>query len=181
LPGARILAANLRDLSYIAANLRPDDKREVDCQFDRWSPAMLAALTLRDHAYVVDIDGNPEAAFGAQRIGRDSLWQAWSWGTRRMWRCVPAITDFVREIMLPDIVEQGAWRCEARAMAANTGAHRWLKRMGAVERCALPRWGRGGEDFLLFDWIRDEVGDVLHKPIRRRPAAADRDAAGETT
>jgi RimJ/RimL family protein N-acetyltransferase len=151
---ARIVAATLRDLSYVASRLRPEDEREVACQFEQWSPAYLAHVSLKDHAYVVEVNGNPEAAFGACSTTHKGLWVAWSWGTRSMWRAVPRITRFVREVMIPDIVAQGAHRCEARAMAEHVSAHRWLKRMGATERCDLPGWGKNGETFKLFEWLR---------------------------
>ena len=153
---ARIVPATLRDLSYIASRLRPEDHQEVSCQFEQWSPAGLAAVSLRDHAYTVEVNGNPEAAFGACSMTHKGLWVAWSWGSVRMWRAIPIITAFVRDIMIPDIIVQGCWRCEARAMAEHTGAHRWLKRMGAVERCELPGWGKGGETFKLFEWLRQD-------------------------
>ncbi|TJW66271.1 MAG: hypothetical protein E5V92_36260, partial [Mesorhizobium sp.] len=75
---------------YIAANLRPEDRAEIDCQLDHWSPALLALTALQGFAYVAELDGNPEAGFGAAEQ-RNGLWIAWSWGTRRMRRCVPEI------------------------------------------------------------------------------------------
>lgn len=152
----RIVGATIRDLSYVAANMRPEDRAEVEAQFDDWSPAGLAALSLRDHAYCVEMDGNPEAAFGAGRVGHRNLWLAWSWMTPRGWRCVPRISDFVRRVMIPDIYASGGQRVEARALEANQSARRWLKRLGAVERCALPCYGRSGETFVLYDWTRDD-------------------------
>ena len=141
----------------MASRLRPEDEREVACQFEQWSPAFLAQISLKDHAYVVEVAGNPEAAFGACSMTHKGLWVAWSWGSVQIWRAVPVITRFVRDVMIPDIIAQGCWRCEARAMAENTGAHRWLKRMGAVERCDLLGWGKGGETFKLFDWTREDI------------------------
>ncbi|MBN9270442.1 MAG: hypothetical protein J0J15_09370, partial [Mesorhizobium sp.] len=61
----RIVPATLRDLSYIAANLRPEDRDEIDCQCDGWTPALLALTALQGLAYVAELDGNPEAGFGA--------------------------------------------------------------------------------------------------------------------
>lgn len=162
-------------MSYVAANLRQEDFEEADCQFDTWSPAHLAMACLRDHSYVVEVKGNPEAAVGASRATHSGLWVAWSWGTRRMWRTVPKITAFVRDVMIPDIIEQGGWRCEARALASHTGAHLWLKRMGATECCDLPGWGKGGETFKLFSWVR---ADVLQSTIDiRQPETAIGSAA----
>lgn len=151
---ARVIAGTLRDLSYIAANLRLEDREEVDCQFVDWSPVGLASISLRGHAYVVLIDGNPEAAFGANPTPNPGLWVAYSWGTRRLWRAVPIITHFVSAVLIPDLVASGCQRCEARAMARHDSAHRWLKRMGANEQGRLECYGRNGEDFILFEWTR---------------------------
>jgi hypothetical protein len=172
---SRIVGATLRDLSYVASRLRPDDKAEVDAQFDDWSPALIAALSLRDHAYVVLVDENPEAAFGAGRTQHRALWTAWSFMSRRGWRAVPRITEFVRAVMIPDIYASGGQRVEARALADNHSARRWLKRMGATEQGLLRNYGRNGEDFVLFEWCRCDFGDadVLPEGPTATPAAAD--------
>lgn len=155
----RIVGGTLRDLSYIAANLRPEDHAEIDCQFNEWSPTVLAAQALQaGPAYVAELNGNPEAAFGAGEV-RSGLWIAWSWGTKRMKRCVPLVTQFFWEVLGPDIASRGAWRVEARALAANDMALRWLRRLGATERCRLPGYGKNGEDFILFDWTRETWGN----------------------
>lgn len=156
----RVKGGSLRDLSYIASNLRPEDKAEIDCQIPGWSPASLALGAMQGFAYVVELDGNPEAAFGAIEE-RQGLWHVWSWGTRRMRRCVPLITRFIFDSIGPDVRAAGAWRVEARPLASNELAVRWLKRIGATQRCILPRYGTSGEDFLLFDWTRESWDNVF--------------------
>lgn len=163
----RIIGANLRDLSYIASNLRPQDYAEIDCQMDYWTPAILALSAMQGMAYIAELDGNPEAAFGAAE-NRSGLWIAWSWGSKRMWRCIPRITQFFYQVLGPDVAAQGAWRVEARALGANDMALRWLRRLGAHERCPLPAYGKNGEDFILFDWTRETWN---HVPIQDPEAA----------
>ncbi|RWM83207.1 MAG: hypothetical protein EOR84_33950 [Mesorhizobium sp.] len=170
----RIIPATLRDLSYIAANLRPEDRTEIDCQFDEWSPALLALTALQGFAYVAELNGNPEAGFGAAEQ-RGGLWIAWSWGTRRMRRCVPGITAFFRAVLGPEVAARGAFRVEARALATNELALRWLGRLGATQRCRLPGYGRNGEDFLLYDWTRESWN---HVPL---PKAAGAEAVATGT
>ncbi|CDX39979.1 conserved hypothetical protein [Mesorhizobium sp. SOD10] len=173
----RIVPATLRDLSYIAANLRPEDRAEIDCQVKQWSPALLALTALQGFAYVAELDGNPEAGFGAAEQ-RSGLWIAWSWGTRRMRRCVPEITRFFDAVLGPQVAAKGAWRVEARALANNDLALRWLGRLGATQRCRLPAYGKNGEDFFLYDWTRESWNHVsLSKTPRTEAAAAGADAA----
>lgn len=159
---ARIVGATLRDLTYIAANMRPEDRREVECQLAQWNVDLIALAAMQGPAYVVELDGNPEAAFGAaeQRVG---LWQAWSWGSKRMHRAVPAITRFFYAVLGPHVAAQGAWRVEARPIAGNDLACRWLARLGATKRCDLPGYGKNGEDFELWDWTRETWANVFHE------------------
>ncbi|WP_246675470.1 hypothetical protein [Mesorhizobium sp. B2-3-4] len=124
---------------------------------------------------MVELDGNPEAAFGAAEL-RSGLWIAWSWGTRRMKRCVPRITKFFWETLGPDVAAQSAWRVEARALASNDLALRWLHRLGATQRCHLPAYGKNGEDFILFDWTRETWNHVpISETSGTEAAAADAD------
>jgi len=149
-----IAPASFRDLSYIAANMRPADRADCEAQLGPVHYMELALAHLRDHAYVALVAGNPDCAFGACRLLGDHLWTAWSFGTARIGNAIPAVTRHVRRVMTPDILATSATRMEARAMATNVMACRWLKLMGAAERCDLPGYGRGGETFKLYDWTR---------------------------
>jgi len=150
----RIAGGSLRDLTYILGNLRPADRNEIECQMAEWDAPLIALRCMQGFAYVAELNGNPEAAFGAieQRPG---LWEAWSWGTRKMPRCIPEITRFFFAVLGPDVASREAWRVEARPSADNDLASRWLRKLGATERCRLPRFGKNGEDFKLFDWTRE--------------------------
>ncbi len=176
----RIRGGNLRDLSYIAANLRPEDLAEIDCHAGAWSPELLALSTLKGLSYVAELNGNPEVAFGAHEQRR-GLWIAWSWGTPRLKRCIPRVTQFFFAVLGPAVAERGAWRVEARPIADNPVAVAWLRKLGATERCRLPSYGKNGEDFLLFDWTRESwsrlIGENRNVPIQPFPEAARTEAA----
>jgi hypothetical protein len=176
---AKIVAGNFRDLSYIAANLRPEDYAEIDCQFDEWSPVMLAYASMQGLSWVVTLDGNPEAAFGAQEH-RQGFWIIWSWGTKRMARCVPTITRFAHGHLIPLIRSSGGWRAEARPLAANELACRWLERLGARRQGLLESYGKNGEDFILYEWVRSQFEDIDHVlPQAAAPSEVAADADRE--
>lgn len=161
--------ATMRDLSYVASRLRADDREELDAQHPGWTPAVIAAAHLSGYGYIACVDGNPEAAFGAieQRAG---LWIIWSFGTDLMWRCAPRIRHFGATEVLPQLLDDGAQRAEARALLRNRFGNGLLKALGATRRCELPGYGVHGETFVLWDWTRETV-DVLQDT--RTPEAAE--------
>lgn len=155
-----VVDATLRDLSYVAAHMRPADRAEVASQIDEWSATQVAAMSLRDFAYVVELNGNPEAAFGCAQV-RKGYWIAWSWMTDRGLRCVPTMIRFITEQLQPAVYEAGALRVEARALASHRQARRFLERIGGHFRCFLPYYGKNGEAFVLYDWTRETYVPVL--------------------
>ncbi len=156
---SRVVVANLRDLSYVAAHMRASDRAEIECQIDEWNAATIAAMSLRDLAYVVELNGNPEAAFGCGQVRR-GYWIAWSWGTDRLAKCLPTMLRFITEQLQPAVFDAGAQRVEARALASHKRARRFLERIGGHLRCDLPAYGKNGEDFVLYDWTRDSYVPV---------------------
>jgi len=156
--------ANLRDLSYVAAHMRASDRAEVEAQIDEWNAVHVAAMSLRDFAYIVELNGNPEAAFGCGQV-RKGYWIAWSWMSPRGIRCVPAMVEFITEQLQPAVYAAGALRVEARALATHRMARRFLERIGGEFCCELPAYGKNGEDFVLYQWTRDSYqrGKVDHE------------------
>lgn len=171
-----IVPATLRDLSYIAAHMRASDRAEVEVQMDEWNAAHVAALSLRDFAFCAELNGNPEAAFGCGQV-RQGYWIAWSWGTDRLIKCVPAMVAFITQELQPAVYAAGARRVEARALATHKQAVRFLERIGGTFRCELPAYGKNGEPFVLYDWTRQTYVPV-QRPI---DADASTSAGGSRT
>lgn len=167
----RIVPATPRDLCYIAANLRPQDRAELECQMDEWSVPAVAAITMQStFAFICELNGNPELAFGSGQI-RTGLWVAWSWGTKRQRHCLPTAIDFIRTTLQPEVYAAGALRVEARALASHRVAHRFLELIGGTKRCDLPAFGKGGEDFVLYDWTRESWNKHVLHPSNAKAAA----------
>lgn len=157
-----IVPGTLRDLSFIATNLRPQDQREIYCQLPEGiTPAEIAVLSMMGRTWVAVLDGQPIAAFGIVPIAASVL-SLWCWGTPRMTRAVPAITRYVRDELAPEWARLGVTRVEARSIAGHDAAHRWLRGQG-FSSVPCPSYGRGCEDFLLFAITRRDW-DVLQRP-----------------
>ena len=145
----------LLDITFIGANLRPEDYRETMCQLPagtRGSTAMAAIYydLPPGWSWIAYDNGQPVAVFGFQPM-TVSVWSAWALGTRRMTRAIPAITRWCwgQEQRL---IDAGVRRLEARTIEGHHQAHRWLERLGCTRVCELPDHGRDGELFYLYAW-----------------------------
>lgn len=167
-----ILPATIRDVTYVASNMRTDDWREIACQCaPRLSPYEVAAWALQGReVWAAHVKGQPVAIFGVHHATpAGNVLTVWAWGTRGMWRAVPDISRFILDDRVPAWIEDGVTRVEARSDLRHTSAHRWMRSLGAAEE-PLAQWGRNGEDFVLFWWTRERWQSIGRNSAgRNRP------------
>lgn len=163
-PRITIAPATLRDTSYVMAHMRPADEREVLCQFpvETKRHELAYALLHSLEAWVANYKGQPIAVFGVSHMTVACV-SVWALGTHRMWRAVPAITRFVKDSMVPRLVEVGYQTMEARSHVDHHQAHRWMVATGAVQADQPYVFGRGGEKFVTFRWT-SEPSDTKAQP-----------------
>lgn len=147
---------NAKDVSIIAENLRLSDKNEVFAT--RWTEngddLAEAILSYGDFGWVAYADdGTPVSAFGAVPLW-NGVWSVWMFATDRWPEVSISVTRFIKKIMTPALEEAGYHRAECRSLAANTTSHRWLEMLGASKESELINYGRNGETFFTFSWIR---------------------------
>ena len=148
----------VRDASYIAANMREHDFREIGCLWKDWSAVscgMAAArASIPGWSWVVLYDGQPAACYGFSYAAPfdPEHWQAWAFGTDRFKRCVPLITKHLKSIR--DLVEQHCRRLQVITYTEHDIAHGWIEALGAEREGLLRSYGRNGEDFYIYAWVR---------------------------
>ena len=157
-----IRPANLRDVSFIATNLRTCDEREIRCQVPAGTkPAEIAALCIgQGQSWTAFRNGLPSGAFGFAAISEGVL-NGWAFGRPGFGRCIPSITRFVFREMVPGWMNDAVRRIEIRTIEGHHSAHRWLEAAGAERCCTLEDWGRGGERFYLYAWVCRAVPDHI--------------------
>lgn len=160
--------ACLRDASFVMANMRPLDELEVMCQVPDSARIHELAhwLISGSAAFVAYVDGRPSAVFGTSPINVVCL-SIWALGTKRMQRCVPAITRFMIAEHLPERVAEGYKLMEARSLVQHEEAHRWMQSTGAVVQGADFEYGKGGEMFRLFRWEASAMEPATRHFLRR--------------
>jgi hypothetical protein len=147
----------VRDVSFIAANMRDQDFREIACLWKDWDTRSLGVCALETAVpgmvWSVWYDGQPAAAFGFSQASAfdPDHWQAWAFGTDRFRRCVPLMTRHLNG--LRPIVEQDCRRLQVLSLTGHDIAHRWIETFGGRREGLIKSYGRGGEDFYLYAWV----------------------------
>lgn len=155
-----------RDLCFIAANLRDEDRREIFASAVLESATEAAMLSWYssgpDWCWTAWLDNQPQAAFGISAVShfQRHMRSAWAWGTDRFKRCVPAITRQAQKCPAL-LLAEGVTRVEVRSLQGHDLAHKWLSGLGARKECDLPEYGVNGETFELWAFIRKDFEHVL--------------------
>ena len=140
--------------------MRDQDLREIACLWKEWDTRALAACALQTAVpgmvWSLWYDGQPAVAYGFSQASAfdPDHWQAWAFGTDRFRRCVPAITRHLLEIR--EIVERDCRRLQVITLENHDIAHGWIEAMGATREGRLRAYGRGGEDFYVYAWVRGD-------------------------
>ena len=158
----RLVEATPDRVLYVAERMRAADREEVLATAPHDDARLFAAEVGRSYGpfkWCIERDGIPVAILGASELW-PGVWAAWLFATDSFRNIRFYTTRFVVRGMIPALHRLGAHRCEARSSAAHTEAHRWLRAMGAVEEARLRRYGKAGEDFIIFRWDRDDVHEA---------------------
>lgn len=145
-------------MTWCAAHMNEADKAEIMCQL----PKTMSCAAAGELMFKIAPDGwkwevtyrsEPVAVFGFSPINA-ACWSVWSYGTRRMWRAVPAMSKhFLAQ--KERLLDFGVRRLEARSLIQHRRAFMWLTHMGGKRVCNLPQFGRDGETFVLWEWTKD--------------------------
>lgn len=157
--------ACLAHASFVTANMREGDRREVYCQMpDTVKTYEVAYMFLEGpgNAFVAYMDDLPVAFFGAQPLNVCTL-GAWAVGTKHMRKVIHAVTRHMIGFYGPAAIAAGYTSMECRTWEEHHEAHRWLESTGAVAASVPFVYGKAGEKFILYRWERD----ALEKAARR--------------
>ncbi|MBX8824746.1 hypothetical protein [Ochrobactrum sp. SFR4] len=162
-----IRAGKLRDICYVAANLREQDRREIFATAILESGTQAGAtsyLSSPNWCWTAWIDGQPVAAFGVSignYIYQPHLRYAWAYGTEKFKRATPAITRFCLNEWPERLIAEGVTRVEIRSLADHDLAHKWLSSIRARKEADMLNYGVNGEAFELWAWLKEDWQDVL--------------------
>lgn len=145
------------DVRWVAQNMRPQDREEIFATQWTDDPEELVRNVMASGAFRwgVYVDGMPVAMIGAMPRW-PNVWTAWAFGTRDFKRVILTLTRHVKHFMMPALLNNGAVRVDAYALATHDASNKWLRSLGATPGKTLAGWGKNSETFVCYTWSRQD-------------------------
>lgn len=157
-----IRPATLRDMTFITANIRPQDRQEIEATaaVNNMTEAAFVSFHGSDGwCWCAWLNDQPVGAFGVSGWGnyyQPHLRHGWAYGTRQFKRAVPAISRFMMGTMVPLLLGEGITRIEVRSLEGHDLAHKWLAGLKCRHEAVMPNYGVHGETFHLWAWVKED-------------------------
>lgn len=152
-----IANATWNDALHVALNMREEDRAEVmatswtDCPFEFAVECMRTpgqTLAVRDENGVA-------VCIGGVALNQPGVGQAWLVGTPDIGRLGVEVAHLTKLVFATLMKDGIVHRIQAHSAATHVWAHRWLQLVGLKEESRLPKYGKGGEEFILFSMIKE--------------------------
>lgn len=155
----RIDAPSRADVIEVASRMRAEDAAEfLAVSFCDGRDDLVKELADRyggaETAFCA-YDGDDPVAIGAMILHRPNVITAGLFATEDFHKVAFPFARFIRQRLFPEYRARGIHRIDALSAATHTKAHRWMETLGMREEARLRAFGRGGEDFVQFAWVKD--------------------------
>lgn len=155
--------------------MREDDRREIFAIRPHDSPVQLA---WESYHYIRN-NGRGRIAWHKQRPAAVAAfteawpghWNVWMFGTNDFRAAAVPLIRWIRSEAREILSVCKGHRLEADSLFDHHDAHRMMRALGAKEESRMPRYGKGGEEFIKFVWLNGVNSDVLNPHYVRADAA----------
>jgi hypothetical protein len=154
---------------------RPSHWDRIELQATAWDDSQLASNLL---ARIVESSGLAMVARGEHPITACGMVPmspgvavAWAVSTAEHRHAIIPVTRFIRTFGAAVAAKCNLHRIEFRALAARPDVARWVSLLGAKPEATLSCFGKNGEDFILYRWLRDEHAQPGHIARQANPVA----------
>lgn len=146
-------APKFQEVRFVCENLRPLSREDIFGVFDGTTDALAAWVMRATFSWAVYSDSAPAALIGAYEE-RPGVFGLFGMGTEGWSKVGKLVSLVARESMLPAVMATGARRAQCYSPESHRVTHRWLRMLGATHENFEPAFGRNGENYRQFIWVR---------------------------
>jgi hypothetical protein len=155
--------AEPQEVFYVAENMRERDFWEISAlryADDRKQVAYDLADKLANFqtVYVLGVD-KPIVCLSYLPV-RPGVWSLGMFATDEIKKVGLFLTKRIIRDIIPTLDRANAHRVEAYSIDGYEEIHNWLRFLGLKEECTLKKYGKNGEDFKVFSYVRQSEGNV---------------------
>jgi len=157
--------ATIGDIYDVAQRMRERDYKEIVCTTHAQD-----RIELSDHIARTWSQSPWTYVFGTKEEGRiacltltsmrPGVWNVGLFATDKLEIIGKPLTKHVIKAIIPMIFEIGAHRVEAQSIVGYEEVHEWLRFLALKPESMLYGYGKNGENFINFAWVRKNEGSA---------------------
>jgi len=151
-------AAKVEEIYHVAMEMRQRDYEEILCvtwaeDREELAEYMMFALKEHENVYAFGIGEEPVGIVSYIPL-RPGVWHLGLFATDKFQKVGSFLTRCVIRDIIPALDRGKAHRVEAQSIVGYDEVHRWLEFIGLKKESDLPGFGRNGENFVNFTYVR---------------------------
>ena len=154
----RIDVTTPENVRYVAERMRDSDYREFSALSHADSRERLTADLVAAYGEhpsgICAYAGDAPVAAGAMVEGRPNVITLMFFATDAFPRIALPLTRFITKNLFEKYRAEGVHRIECVSIEGYDAAHRWIKLLGLHHEAVFPGFGRNGEAFHSFAWVK---------------------------
>jgi hypothetical protein len=157
----RIEEPTRESVLHVITNMRESDMREflaVSHMTDRRTLSHVLLDRYERHPDVIVAWNDQEpVAVGAMLETRPKVATLMFFATDKFETIAAPLTRFIRQRLFARCKNVGVHRIECLSIEGYPEAHRWIKALGLSQEAVMHGFGREGETFYQFAWVKENV------------------------
>jgi hypothetical protein len=147
---------------YVASGMRRSDIDEFMALSPVNTEQELKASLIENYGEHPDgfaffADDNEPIGVGAMVQARPNVVTLLFFATEKFTEIAGPLARFTKQRLFPRYRDAGVHRIECVSIAGYAPMHRWIQMVGLQEEAVMKGYGKGGETFHQFAWVRDDV------------------------
>lgn len=156
--------AEPQDIFTVAQKMRDKDFNEISSLLyvdDRDELAFNLSNKISNFETVYVVGDTEPVAIVSYIPVRPGVWSLGMFATDKFKSVGLYLTKRIIRDIIPALDRAKAHRIEAFSIEGYDEVHDWLEFLGLEEECTLSSYGKNGEDFKVFSWVRSEKDSLV--------------------